>query len=94
MTELETLEAAWNEINAHIKSGDMSGNGCDEMAQNGGLVIASNIIFEMMEKRRAKASSEMMEAGVEALLEWDSQYESPHGAVLRIWLAMHGEKPE
>jgi hypothetical protein len=36
----------WHAINAHIKTGDLGGNGCDMNAQRNGLVLAANLIFQ------------------------------------------------
>ena len=37
----------WDEINKHIKAGDLQGDGCNDLAQRNGLVMATNIIFQM-----------------------------------------------
>lgn len=34
----------WNEINAQIKQGPLSGDGCDKQAERNGMVMASNIL--------------------------------------------------
>jgi len=37
----------WIEINTHIKSGSLGGNGTDKTAERNGLILASNIIHGM-----------------------------------------------
>jgi hypothetical protein len=37
----------WNEINKHIKMGPLQGNGVDATAQRNGLVLATNIIYDL-----------------------------------------------
>ena len=42
------LQEAWNKINSYIKPGRLQGNGCDDTAQRNGMILASNIIMEML----------------------------------------------
>lgn len=41
----EVLREVWDGINAMIKYGDLGGNGCDETAQNNGVILAANFVF-------------------------------------------------
>lgn len=45
------LQEAWNAIQAQIKTGPLPGNGGDKQAQRNGLILASNIVFSMMQRR-------------------------------------------
>jgi len=37
----------WDELNKHIKTGHLKGNGLDKMAERNGLILATNIIFKL-----------------------------------------------
>lgn len=43
----EERKRCWEEINKHIKTGKLQGNGCDEAAERNGLILATNIIFDL-----------------------------------------------
>lgn len=55
-----SLAAVWAEINCHIRSGDLPGNGLDQTAHRNGLVMAANIVFEHM-NRLSETDEERME---------------------------------
>ena len=42
--------AAWEAITAHIKTGQLQGNGCDETAQRNGLILAANLLRERLDE--------------------------------------------
>jgi hypothetical protein len=41
------LQDALMLIDSWIKRGELQGNGCDEMARNGGLIIAYNLVYAL-----------------------------------------------
>jgi len=45
-------EAAWEEINALIKQGDLPGNGCDESAVRNGLILAANLLMRRIHEEQ------------------------------------------
>lgn len=45
---MQVIQECWDEINQHIKEGPLPGNGCDELARNGGMIIAANLLMAMM----------------------------------------------
>lgn len=48
----------WQRINAMIVPGELGGNGCDRLAQRGGLILAANALLEIMEQEGASESEE------------------------------------
>lgn len=48
--DYNTVHTCWTAINNHIKPGPLQGNGCDETAQRNGLILASNIINDLMKQ--------------------------------------------
>lgn len=49
---LADCQACWNKIDALITRGETQGNGCDDLAQRNGLVIASNILMQRIVERQ------------------------------------------
>ena len=45
-----TIEMCMANIDAHIKHSPLPGNGCDESAERNGLVLAYNILSEMLDR--------------------------------------------
>ena len=45
------LNDAWNAVNQWIIPGNLPGNGTDKTAQRNGLVIATNVIRELMDNK-------------------------------------------
>lgn len=43
------LQEAWKRVNDWIAKGELSGNGCDAMAQRNGMVLAANLILQPQE---------------------------------------------
>ena len=46
-TRNDERKKIWNEISRQIKFGDLGGNGCDKNAERNGLILASNIIYNL-----------------------------------------------
>lgn len=44
------LQKAFNKINSYIKTGKLQGNGWDETAQRNGLILASNMLSDMIDE--------------------------------------------
>jgi hypothetical protein len=44
------IRECWDAINKYIKPGTLPGNGCDESAQRNGMILASNVLMDMMVK--------------------------------------------
>lgn len=51
-------QACWDDINAWIKPGELAGNGCDQTAQRNGMILASNILMERMERSNCELTGE------------------------------------
>lgn len=48
------IEACKAAIARHIPSGPLSGNGCDKQAERNGMVLAYNLLCEMLEHQRSQ----------------------------------------
>lgn len=48
--DVATLEQAWKEIDALIRRGELSGNGCDQQAERNGIVLAANKLQELIHR--------------------------------------------
>lgn len=48
--EAKERRACWEDINLHIVSGRLTGNGCDELAYRNGMIYASNLIMERINR--------------------------------------------
>lgn len=44
----QIIQECWGQINSCIKPGRLPGNGCDETAERNGIILATNILMEMM----------------------------------------------
>jgi hypothetical protein len=44
---------AWEAVNALIVPGDIGGNGTDPSAQRGGIVLATNVLMDRIERGQA-----------------------------------------
>jgi hypothetical protein len=49
-TREAVIRECWDAINKYIKPGMLPGNGCDESAQRNGMILASNVLMDMMVK--------------------------------------------
>lgn len=46
-----TIQACWNAIDRAIVKGPLPGNGCDKTAERNGLILASNLLCNMLSER-------------------------------------------
>lgn len=51
--ERRTIEACKAAIDKWIKPGELQGNGCDDTAQRNGMILASNLLHDMMMRSNA-----------------------------------------
>lgn len=49
---LKILQEAWEKIDALIVPGELPGNGTDGTAERNGLILASNILQQMMRETK------------------------------------------
>lgn len=57
------LDEALAEIDKWIKRGDLPGNGCDQTAQNGGMILAYNLVFGLRHQGRPQPTPAATDSG-------------------------------